>query len=592
MRLPGFCLLILLMCASLPLSVYGAVLYKSYVVRQDRGTDILCDPYVVQKNDYVLKLFEERGEISERDFPEFLDIFRRLNPGIRNVNRILPGQHILIPLKKLYQDALPGQASGVVTIPFVTLSDVGELLKEYSSHHRVRRGDSVSVLIARRFGDFGTRSYEDGIRLFRSMNPGVKNLNHIYLGQLLNLPNPSIRKETWFPSLLNDSGRLTNQIALNDLIMGDGKVGKPTPSPIPKADEPATGFSRAATILGAKLMAKGKYYFPGEGGQDLALDLAESPVMQLTDGTRIVFTRGEPFPDSDLETIRRYWRRMTVAPLSPETAYGSVLDAVLKAMKLPIARNRLSIADDGLSVEIRARWVFEEPAPDGTSPRHICVTPIRTRDERTPEPVVRFLAGRKVIVKEILPDREDVRQEPSEAIDAQASDEDIALDVSDQRSFVADLLGALRYSYSPDGQITFPYAGIQVKAVSNIILKPDGNPLLVDFGDFYGEAALALTKAGFGIVRIEKADPYMEVTKKLLRALGVPFHENRTFAAAERPEGDNISLTVSGFFIPEARASKVLISARLLPGELIRFFKSRGIAILRVGGDMPGGMKP
>ena len=55
----------------LPTLVDAAVLYKSYVVQNDRGVDILCDPYVVQKDDYVWKLFREKGEISEKDFPEF-----------------------------------------------------------------------------------------------------------------------------------------------------------------------------------------------------------------------------------------------------------------------------------------------------------------------------------------------------------------------------------------------------------------------------------------------------------------------------------------------------------------------------------------
>jgi len=62
----------------------SAFLYKSYIVHQDRGRDILCDPYIVKKNDYVLKLFKQKGEIAHKDFPEFLRIFKRINPHIHN----------------------------------------------------------------------------------------------------------------------------------------------------------------------------------------------------------------------------------------------------------------------------------------------------------------------------------------------------------------------------------------------------------------------------------------------------------------------------------------------------------------------------
>ena len=51
------------------------MLLKDYVVRYDRGWDILCDPYQVQKGDWVLKIFRQKGEIVLEDFREFLSIF-------------------------------------------------------------------------------------------------------------------------------------------------------------------------------------------------------------------------------------------------------------------------------------------------------------------------------------------------------------------------------------------------------------------------------------------------------------------------------------------------------------------------------------
>ena len=105
----------------------AALLYKSYVVRKDRGRDILCAPYIVQRNDYVIKLFRERGEIAHADFPEFLLIFSRLNPQIRNADLIQPGEQILVPLKKIAPNSHPDQESGIVTIPFVSLSAVPDL---------------------------------------------------------------------------------------------------------------------------------------------------------------------------------------------------------------------------------------------------------------------------------------------------------------------------------------------------------------------------------------------------------------------------------------------------------------------------------
>ena len=133
---------------------------KSYIVRSDRNQDILCEPYIVQKNDWVYKLFRQKGEISNRDFPEFLAIFKRLNPHVQNINTIRPGQTILIPLKKMDYGSLPGQSDGVVTIPFVTISKVSDILHQYSSKQKIKRGDTLYGIMSRQFAPFGSKAFQ------------------------------------------------------------------------------------------------------------------------------------------------------------------------------------------------------------------------------------------------------------------------------------------------------------------------------------------------------------------------------------------------------------------------------------------------
>ena len=128
--------------------VFAAVLYKSYLVKYDRGWDILCDPYVVQKDDWVYKIFRQKGELSAKDFREFLSIFRRLNPHIQNIDRIRPNQHIIIPLKKIEPGTFPDQASGNVTIPFVTISKVTDLINSYASAHECQRDEASDSNVA------------------------------------------------------------------------------------------------------------------------------------------------------------------------------------------------------------------------------------------------------------------------------------------------------------------------------------------------------------------------------------------------------------------------------------------------------------
>src|SRR6056297_1825468 len=108
---------------------------KRFMICEDRGRDILCDSYVVKKNDYVTKLFKQRGEIAYRDFPMFLDIFKRLNPSVKDIDLIFPNQRILVPLRLIEPDTLEGQATGTVTIPLITITNVPRQLQQNSMNY-------------------------------------------------------------------------------------------------------------------------------------------------------------------------------------------------------------------------------------------------------------------------------------------------------------------------------------------------------------------------------------------------------------------------------------------------------------------------
>ena len=198
-----------LMCACLlAAAAHGAFLEKKFAVRQDQGRDVLCDVYTVKKNDYVIKLFKQRGEIAYRDFPMFLDIFKRLNPVVKNIDLIYPDQQLLIPLRIIEPNTLEGQETGTVTIPLITITNIPRQLQQNSMNYVVQQGDSVSALIAKKFGRYTSRPYEEAIQIFKYLNPDIKDLNLIRVGQTINIPVPAIRDELWYPEIFDDAGDL------------------------------------------------------------------------------------------------------------------------------------------------------------------------------------------------------------------------------------------------------------------------------------------------------------------------------------------------------------------------------------------------
>jgi len=98
--------------------------YKTFTIGTWRGTDILCEPYKVKKNDWIYKIFRKKGKLSETDFPLFINIFKHLNPHIPDPDTIRPGQKITIPLKKLDPLDSAYQEKSKVIVPILEMNEL------------------------------------------------------------------------------------------------------------------------------------------------------------------------------------------------------------------------------------------------------------------------------------------------------------------------------------------------------------------------------------------------------------------------------------------------------------------------------------
>ncbi len=578
-------LLIIFICIIPHYSAGSALLSKSYIVRYDKGSDILCDPYVVQKDDWVFKLFRQKGEISHKDFPEFLAIFKRINPHIRNIDLIRPGQHIFIPLRKLKKDSLPGQSSGIVTIPFVTVSNLPDIINPYSTEHIVQEGEFISRLIARGYDTkYGTKPYNEAIKVFRIINPDVVDLDRIYPGQKLYIPDRSLRDKPWYKSLFDSSGAIEPFISIST----------------DRPDNILSLFAEIASILDAKLLNKGIYFFPGYGEADYRLDLSSFPLIELKDKTKILLApspdKGKKINEPELDAIKLYWSNVKIVPIANKTSTEQALDAVMASFEKKAFKNKISFSDQGLKVEVRGKWIIKQPYFADEEASHLCITPVNDPDERTPDSIVRYLEQHNIIIKDFLKDftkdfngtkhKSKKAQNENTAEDARplknTTENVIIIDFADRKAFVNKLLTAMGYNYAQNVAITFPYAGIQIKALSNLISTGDGKSLLVDFGDIYGDAVLSIKKTGLGIIQINNKDNAHEVIRKILDALEASYTKYPTFLAAKRPVVYNTSLAIPGYLISNKEKHKILLAIDSINDDIVQFLINKGIKVLLI----------
>jgi hypothetical protein len=286
--------------------------YKRFSIFKYKNQEILCEPYTVKKDDWLYKIFRKKGEISEKDFPHFLLIFKELNPQISNIDAIEPGISILIPLKKVQKKDYDLSTPVNIDVPVIEFSALPDekLLDLFLKKHTIRRGENVSSLLDKEFLSKGGRLSEAGLKAFQLANPNIENINIVYENQEIYLPDPSIKKAPWFQSFL--AGRSPEKKGLSP---SSAKIN-PLPDPSQQIDElRLLQLKKYAALIGGTLMSKGKMYFPG-AEDNLALDLARTPVIETKAGSKILIMSGVNQNEMLLERVQAYWKDIRIQAMS------------------------------------------------------------------------------------------------------------------------------------------------------------------------------------------------------------------------------------------------------------------------------------
>ena len=575
LRLSLLALLITITCST---PLHSEILYKRYYVHNVNGRDVLSEPYKVRPNDYVIKILKQRGEISQTNFPLFLNIFKLINNHIPNINRIHPGQRIFIPLKWLQPDALPGQKRGIVDLPFITAAPVKQSLADKMIPHKVAPGDSVSRMVSQQFGAAGSPSYQEGMKLFRLVNPEVHDINRIYIGQKLKIPDASIIKESWYESVFQADG----EVVLNADI-------EETPAP---AEEGATQyvkekkegvkdpFNALTKLLGGVLLNQGRYYFPDTDGKDFSVDLSQTPILQLPEGRRILFAQpNTPLSNSQRRIIATHFKKLRFATTSTGPTLPLLLDTVLLTypeMRLPMP---LSFSEEGLTLSLSARRAYKyDRTRSKTSFRGIVVSELSDPSQRIPLPLAAYFRKYGLVIRESLMGE----ALPPIFFAPPEKTNQIQITPYTRRVYIQELAKALGLLYDPNVSISFAYAGMQIEATANMLRTPGGAEALVDFGELYGDAVFAIERSGLNVISIGKEDYLSSATLRLLTKMGIPFEKNPRLEIGEPGSSLTCAVTVEGILARPTPLIKKLIIANAIPKEINALLEEKGIGIVLV----------
>ncbi|MHB8828915.1 MAG: LysM peptidoglycan-binding domain-containing protein, partial [Syntrophales bacterium] len=229
--------------------------------------------HVVKKGESLLSIIKD---IRKRK-PVSLALIRRLNPRLRDINRIYPGQKILLPPYEQATTANRHSEKQTEDKPFPYL---------------IRESDSISSILLDKLkaGDDGESKIEEPIETYRKilkLNPDIADMNNLPAGRTLLLP----------PNLVNAA---------------PPEVVPPDKGPPPAKTHPAlrallTSIGPAIERMKGSLNSAGSYFIPLQDATQISIDCSLIPSIELDDGTTVFLDYENRLNDDVKQLIRKNW---------------------------------------------------------------------------------------------------------------------------------------------------------------------------------------------------------------------------------------------------------------------------------------------
>jgi len=546
---------------------FSISLVQQATVKRMGGKRVICERYRVKKGDHIWRLLRQRGLLERPDLVELISLLKGMNESLTNLDLIHPGQTILIPLNILPVRAY-GEREGFFKESIMGISSLRDIDFE---NYVVKPGDSLTMIAYSRYKIPGEHLYREYLELVQKFNPTLKDLDFIYPNQVIRLPiySPEIVRMPIRPKRVKRALKKT-EVA--------------PPKDIGQALSLKEKLRDIFNQMGEEWIDTGEQFIPLESGAQIRLKADSFPVLNLTNGRRLIIDIKNELPQDISQLIESDWEDYRVVHLAPSDNLKTVMDKILAASnyyKILKSGEQFKIGGD-IDISIAGDWVIIPHRGERDITDKIAVISlINNQSEKTPVVVSAYLEklGIKVIDYPDFSPHEDMKEGiPIQKKIKIEKDMDFPLP-----TLLLDLAGQPFSS-----QVKIPvYQGESPKF--NLIIQADlffnrkGKDYIIDLTGLSPAILSLLKRHQFLVLSLAgKQDPN-RMTELILDFLGLPFDSKpHHLLAAARDETRSIKLTIPGISFHDREGKKILATNTRMPVEIVSFLNQKGYNILEL----------
>ena len=481
-------------------------------------------PYVVKEGEWLLQIMRAQAGITKHR----LTVIKQLNPQIEDLNKIKPGQVVILP-----EMERPPVPEGEESSP--------------TMNYTIRKGDSISRIAMREL-NVKLPELRKTVDDIKQLNPDIRNYNMIYPGQTLQLPRRSI--------VITKQEVKAQQAESSPKVVKDEAKDKPIILPRAHLDIIKVVINR----MNGALITLGKYYIPIPELGQVTIDCSTIPIVELDDGSSIFLDFSNRIPDTLKNMIQSNWKNYHSVEIFGSDDTATILQKIVNASNTYSMTRRTTPYTIGAlpPLQLSVDWIITKRAKEN-KPYLQGLSFVSDNSRLLPKPMIQYAERSGMIMTEIL-DGQGVASAPDEKYTLPQMSN---MNVSTNIELVNSLLNELGYQTIRDsevGVLDAAASGFDLSIKADLLAKKGDKQIIIVSKKIPQQFVDSLRTRGTETISLDAGETKKSVIEKVLKAANTPFSfASFSFSVPEKTDKPAGTISFPAFKITRDKGDFYLI---------------------------------
>lgn len=484
--------------------------------------------YTVKKGDILSAIVRTIPGITERDISNNYQIIKELNPNLADPNKLEIGQSLILPgnpfpeaEKKEVKDT-PAVSSTTVT---PNISSTG------GKQYKIKKGDTLYEIIRRELKIIET-NIPKTLRIIKSINPGIRNVNKIYAGNIIKLPGKTlfVKTPTETKAVEQEEVKLAKESTHPEKIIEiKEKIVMPPEARL-------AVLKQVITQMNGSLTTTGIYYLPIPKTGQVTIDCSKIPVIEFDDNTT-VFLDLENLAHNNLKKmISDNWANYYLVKVDKNDDVIAILKKVINTTKSYIMTKSEKPMMIGAfpPVEVIVDWVIVNTSQKQAQPLRQGLRLVYENNLLLPKSIKNYSQKNGLIITEISEETGLVGK-PEEVYSLPPMP---VFPTTSAKDFSYTLVSNLGLSADKDVDIQMfdtVKDGFNLSIKADVLVKYQDKKYIIYSRNLSQQFINVLKQAGNELIFVADNEPPKNIMEKILRSFNISFASgNFTFSGIDK----------------------------------------------------------